>query len=101
MSKFLYPIKNLEIMPWIKYWLLKKTEGGKLPTEYQQVDYIEGKGSQYINSNFIANQDTRCILDMEYTTTTNGWIIGSRTSSTSADRYGLLKTTEGDRKSVV
>ena len=31
MSKFLYPIKNLEIMPWIKHWLLKRGSSPSYP----------------------------------------------------------------------
>lgn len=49
MSRFLYPIRKLEIMPWIKYWLIKRT-ASILPKEYQQVDYIQSSGTQYINT---------------------------------------------------
>lgn len=35
--KFLYPIKKLNIKPWIKYWVLKKTSGSKVLS-----DLIEG-----------------------------------------------------------
>ena len=66
MSKFLYPIKNLKIEPWIKYWLFKKTVGSILPAEYQQVDYIESSGTQYIDTGYKPNERSEYELDFEF-----------------------------------
>lgn len=49
MNKYLYLIKKLQIKPWIKYWLVNKDKI-KLPIEYQQVEYLETTGTQYINT---------------------------------------------------
>lgn len=36
-----------------------------LPTDYTQIEYIEGNGSQYIDVNFQPNQNTRVLVDVE------------------------------------
>lgn len=38
-----------------------------LPSEYQEVEYIESTGTQYINTNYIDVADTRVELDFVYT----------------------------------
>lgn len=37
-----------------------------LPSGYTQLEYIESSGTQYINSNFYANQNSRVYMDFEY-----------------------------------
>ena len=34
-----------------------------LPTEYQRVEYLKSNGTQYIDTNYYANQDTRVVID--------------------------------------
>lgn len=56
--------------------------------KYVRIEYIESTGTQYIDTGFKPNQDTRIV--MEYMVTTydaEGWIFGARYSS-----YGLLYT---------
>ena len=62
-----------------------------LPNEYTRVSYIASSGSQYIDTNFIPNQDTK--LEIHLTTKTisgdvNRSIFGSRTGATS-NHYGM------------
>ena len=51
---------------------------------YQQVEYIESTGSQYIDTGFIPNQDTRVISEFEYTKDPGniGFIFGAGYSAT-------------------
>lgn len=37
-----------------------------LPSGYIRLEYIQSTGTQYINSKFKANQDTRVVIDFEY-----------------------------------
>lgn len=37
-------------------------EKKRLPVEYQEVEYIESTGTQYIDTGFIPNQDTRTVI---------------------------------------
>ena len=57
---------------------------GKLPSEYQQVGYIESTGTQYIDTGIKLNQDSKIVTEIQLTN--NGSqpnaIFGSRTSST-------------------
>lgn len=38
-----------------------------LPSGYTQLQYIQSSGSQYIDTNYVPNQDTRVVLDIEFT----------------------------------
>lgn len=51
---------------------------------YQQVEYIESTGSQYIDTGYIPNQDTRVISEFEYTKDpgNTGFIFGAGYSAT-------------------
>lgn len=64
--------------------------GGLLPAEYQQVEYIESTGTQYIDTGVIPNQNTNTIISLKITPTGgNSGILGARISSTSQN-YGLV-----------
>ena len=55
-----------------------------IPSGYAALPYIESTGTQYIDTGFAPNQDTRVVIDFQSTQTTGGWpIIGSRSSSSS------------------
>ena len=62
-----------------------KIEGNSiqgLPEEYQQVEYIESSGTQYINTGVVADQNTSAYVDFQYLKTESTFIFGSRTSTT-------------------
>lgn len=55
-------------------------ESARLPEEYTQVEYIESHGTEYIDTGFKANQDTRIVFDadvLEVTSTATG-LFGCR-----------------------
>lgn len=58
---------------------------------YEAVDYIESDGTQYIDTGFYANNNTRVVVDAQYTTaqTSNGFLFGARTSK-SKNNYSFL-----------
>lgn len=61
-----------------------------LPVEYQQVAYIESTGTQYIQTDYIANQSTNSkgtyqIMDVSAAR----MLFGARTKSASSDFYGF------------
>lgn len=39
--------------------------GGRLPTGYQEVEYIQSSGTQYIDTGFKPNSNTRVVMDFE------------------------------------
>lgn len=54
----------------------------RLPQGYQEVEYIESSGTQYIDTGFKPNQDTRVVCDIDYTlTSATAWLFGARTAS--------------------
>ena len=85
MSKFLYPIYKLNIESYIKWWLYHKKAGG-LPKEYQQVDYIESTGTQYINTNYTPVQGDNFEIK-NVTTKSNGMIFYSGTGENQLGIY--------------
>ena len=68
-----------------------KCEQIRLPVGYTQVEYLESTGTQYIDTNFIPNQDTRIkvkIMTKDISGMTNKTVFGSRESATSK-HYGV------------
>lgn len=63
-----------------------------LPVGYKQVDYIESSGTQYINTGFMPNQDTRVIADAQYIKSkVSAFLFGTRTSNFTVN-YNILLT---------
>ena len=58
----------------------------RLPDGYTELEYIESTGTQYIDTGFKPNQDTRVVAEMQYVTTptTHTFLFGCRTSTSSA-----------------
>lgn len=59
----------------------------KTQVKYTELSYIEGTGTQYIDTNFKPNQDTRVVLDIDITTQSSYPIalLGSRNSDTASN----------------
>ena len=53
-------------------------EKQRLPSQYQEVEYIESTGTQYIDTGFIANQDTAVELKFKVTNNTTGFLYSAR-----------------------
>lgn len=65
----------------------------ELPEGYTQVEYIEATGTQYIDTKFSPNQDTRVVCKAQYTdVSVNGCLFGSRYSTTK-NRFEFLVAT--------
>ncbi len=68
----------------------------RLPSEYQEVEYIESKNSQYIDTGVKAAKNTRVVLDYQFTSVGGGSalfgasdnVIGSPTSASYAYYIG-------------
>ena len=64
--------------------------GGSLPAGYTQVEYIQSTGTQYIDTGFKSNQDTRLVLDVNSPLVSGPvWLFGARTSA-SSKTYNFL-----------
>lgn len=55
----------------------------------RELEYIEGTGTQYIDTKVPINSNLRTVLDIQITNSTAKWIFGYRTSSTS-NQYCIL-----------
>lgn len=64
--------------------------GGRLPSGYTELQYIESTGTQWIDTGFKPDQYTRVSLEFQATSNpSNGWILGVR-KSTNVDSYGAM-----------
>lgn len=64
--------------------ILWQKQTSRLPLEFQEVEYIESTGTQYIDTGFVPNQDTRVITDHFYTKQpqNRGFVYGAGASAT-------------------
>ena len=61
-----------------------------LPDGYTQLDYIQSSGTQYIDTGFKPNQDTRLIIAVDFSQTAEWkWIFGARQDA-SLNAFGFL-----------
>lgn len=71
----------------------------ELPSGYTQVEYIESSGTQYIDSMFKPNQDTRVVLDFQVTAENSDLsenvVFGAR-SSASSKAFAVQWNTSND-----
>lgn len=67
-----------------------------LPSGYTKLDYIQSSGTQYINTGFKPNQNTRCVIDIENLSSAQASFFGARASQTAASfTYFSLTATTG------
>jgi len=78
------------------YKIYGNSEQGGLPNGYTLLQWIENTGTEYIDLNFIPNQDTRVVMDFQLTQTseTGFALFGSRVSTTSRG-YTFQKISNG------
>ncbi len=64
-----------------------------LPEGYVELSYIESTGTQYIDTGFKPNNNTRVVVDAQYTNASNSnpALFGARTAATSKN-YAILYT---------
>lgn len=62
-----------------------------LPSGYTQLEYIQSSGTQYINTGFKPNQDTKISMTADFPPSGNTWLYGGRASAGS-NSLGFLYT---------
>lgn len=70
--------------------------GGILPDGYTQLEYIQSSGTQYIDTIFKPNQNSRVVFTFDPITTKEEWYFGTRTSTGSNDRFSCLLAGDSD-----
>ena len=62
--------------------VLESYHDNGLPEGYTLLSYIESSGTQYIDTGFMPNQDTRVVCNCDYVATSSAsWLFGVRVSS--------------------
>ena len=62
-------------------WIFQYVAGPLLPDGYTQLEYIQSSGSQYINTGFKPNQDTKISITVDFPLSGTAWLYGGRTSA--------------------
>lgn len=75
------------------YELMMRNKDRKMPSNYELVEYIESTGTQYIQTDIIANNETGMQLDVDVPQTTEDTImIGSRPTNSGDNRFYIGKS---------
>ena len=66
-----------------------------LPSGYTELEYIQGTGTQYIDTGFIPDQNTRLVMDIESDVTIGECHVAGARASMSSREYVLLIDAQG------
>lgn len=68
-------------------WIFQFVSGPKLPSGYTELEYIQSSGTQYIDTGFKPNQDTRVVTKFDMIQTDTAWrkLWGSGSGSYNLD----------------
>lgn len=86
-SKVIEPLKSGERLTW--------NSGETLPESYQRVEYIQSSGTQYINTGFYPNQNTRFLVDAQLLSSATTMTYGGGRTGTSVNQFGCWTLTDG------
>ena len=80
-------------------YVWRKYNTKDLPSGHKPLEYIESSGTQYIDTGFIPNQDTRVVVDFEFIDFTEdyGGVFGGRNGNTNAFAFYYGKSTIYDQ----
>ena len=72
-------------------WIFQFVPGPKLPSGYTELEYIQSSGTQYINTGFNPNQDTKIVISVAFLGSVGENVLGSRNSSSDGtNRFGII-----------
>ena len=85
------PVKELsKDTEWI-FQAVTEMQTSRLPDGYTELTYIQSSGTQYIDTGFKPNQDTRVVGDMQFMDNTSDNSLFGYRQSTSAQRYEFFQ----------
>ena len=72
-------------------WIFQFVPGPKLPSGYTELEYIQSSGTQYIDTGFKPNQDTKIVTNVAFLGSVGENVLGSRNSSSDGtNRFGII-----------
>lgn len=87
------PVTQLDAETIYVFQYTTKPYSGELPTGYTKVEYIQSSGTQYIDTGFKPNNNTRCVVKVGGAPKTKEQhMFGARTSISSSDKFLFLAT---------
>ena len=83
--------KNVQSLSKDTEWIFQYVAGPTLPSGYTELEYIQSSGTQYIDTGFKPNQDTKISISMAFLGSAGENVLGSRNSSSDAtNRFGII-----------
>lgn len=76
----------------VKLFKMEKGNPHGVPSEYQEVEYIESTGTQYINTDYLLKVNDVVEFRIKDKTSTNAWLFGSDTNGNTG-RFGMCGET--------
>ena len=76
-------------------WIFQFVPAPKLPRGYTELEYIQSSGTQYIDTGFKPNQDSRVTCDFEYISSVEEQTIFMARRTSNQDQFGLFHNTAG------
>ena len=70
-------------------WIFQFVPGPKLPSGYTELEYVQSSGTQYIDTGFKPNQDTKISITVDFPLSGTTWLYGCRTSA-QLNKLGFL-----------
>ena len=79
--------KNVQSLSKDTEWIFQFVSGPKLPSGYTELEYIQSSGTQYIDTGFKPNQDTKVVTKFDMLQTDTAWrkLWGSGSGSYNLD----------------
>lgn len=74
---------------------LKVPSFGRLPRGYVELAYIQSSGTQYINTGFKPNNNTRVVLDVQAIRQEHGKFVFGSLDNWAVNMYGVVMTASG------
>lgn len=70
-------------------------------SEYEYLNYIEGSGTQYINTGTQFKSNTKIEMDFKFKQNSNGFLLGARSSGTENQLYVIYYSNDNFRISLL
>lgn len=87
-----HKITDETIDEYVNFFQYIEAGGSTLPSEYQQVEYIKGTGTQWLDTGYVATNGMKAeyevMYDSDIQTINGGYIVGSHNTSSPYSRNG-------------
>lgn len=85
-------VENADGLPLVDYKIYGNSEQRNLPSEYEEVEYLESTGTQYIDTGYSPNNNSKMLVDYQPTVAQTKSYIGARNKAGTAGAISFSVT---------